>query len=146
MSESTGVLTGYAPIHGICPESGRPVDFLLSLEFARQVQRHQPYWKMMAIGSLEHVLTHPTSLYKGLEREGFEDGYCYFGRPDEYHLSPTVVTPFPPGFLLGVSVNWDHRGFIILDWEKRRVDDAGELMGADKDFGGPKCIPNSRNS
>jgi hypothetical protein len=142
MSESTQVLAGYCPITGICPESWERRTFLLSLEFARQVQRHHPYWKFMAIGSLAEVLTTPTSLYKGLAREGFEDGYCYFGVPSVYYRSRGIETDFPTGFVLGVSVNWDQRGFIILDWEKRRVDDSGKPLGADKDFGGPKCIPN----
>jgi hypothetical protein len=142
MLESTGVLAGYAPIPGICPETGNPLDFLLSVEFARKVKSHQPYWKFMATGSLTEVLTHPTLLYKGLEREGFEDGYCYFGRPSTFHRARGIETGFPPNNLLGVFVNWDRRGFIILDWEKRRVDTDGTPIGADKDFGGPKCIPN----
>lgn len=146
MAETTQVLTGYAPIPGICPESGKPATFLLSLEFARQVQRHQPYWKFRAIEGLAKVLAAPTHIYKGLEREGFEDGYCYFGKPDSFHRSPTIELGFPPEYLLGVSVNWDHRGFIILDWEKRRVDGDGYPIGADKDFGGPKCKQNLNNS
>ena len=141
MSKSVGILAGYAPIPGICPQTGEPRDFLLSLEFARQVQRHQPYWKFRALESLEEVSTHPTSLYKGLEREGYEDGYCFFGTPSAYHRSPKVETGFPKGFALGVSVNWDNRGFIILDWEKRLVDESATPLGADKDFGGPLCIP-----
>jgi len=141
MSEPTTVLAGYAPVAGICPETGKPVEFLLSLEFARRVRENQPYWKFMAIQTLGRVLSRPSHLYKGLERDGFEDGYCYFGTPDVYHRSRGIETDFPKGFILGVSVNWDRRGFIILDWEKRRVDGNGAPLGADKDFGGPKCIP-----
>jgi len=141
MGDISRVLAGYAPIAGVCPESGNPVEFLLCVEFARQVQRHQPYWKFKAIGALSKILSNPLRVYKGLSREGFDDGYCYFGRPDSYHRSPTIETGFPTGYLLGVSVHWDTRGFVILDWEKRRVDADGNPIGADKDFGGPKCIP-----
>lgn len=140
MAEPQQATRGYTDLNGVCPESGKPTTFRLSLEFAKQVQRHQPYWKFMALGDLEHVLSNPTSLYKDLQRDGFNDAYCYFGRPKHLKRSPTIETPFPPDQLLAVYVAWDDRGLIILDWEKRDADPSNPAkpLDGEKDFGGAK--------
>lgn len=128
---------GYTPIEGNCPKTGNPTTFLLSTDKFTSIQRYEPYWKVMAVGSLESVLRDPLARLKDLKRDGFQDAYCVTGKPATYHRSQTVCVPFPPNFLLCVIVAWDKRGWLILDWEQRKEDSAspGVPVNSTSDFG-----------
>ncbi len=145
-SNPQAVPRGYAPFGGNCPKTGKPTTFLLSVDKFKSVQRHQPYWKIRAVESLESVLRAPLARLKDLKRDGFQDAYCVTGKPATYHKSNTVCVPFPPGFLLCVIVAWDSRGWLILDWEQRKEDSAlpGVPVNGHTDFGEIIWTANSR--
>jgi len=71
--------------------------------------------------AVKFVLENPLRIFKGV-RDYETGGYCYVGRPPEWHIREKVVVPFPKRLVYAVYVNpnmrlYEHRA------EKAAADD-----------------------
>jgi hypothetical protein len=71
---------------------------------------------------LVEILSLPTVIFEGLNRDDYEGGYCYSGRASKKMISATIEAPPPPAMVAAVYVAPVHGNNIILDWEWRRED------------------------
>jgi hypothetical protein len=80
--------------------------------------------KLLEVFSIEPVLKNPLAIFAGLEREEFEDGFCYCGIPAEKYVTENTTVPPPPGMVFLIFVN---KEFAIFEfrWEKMYADNFG---------------------
>jgi hypothetical protein len=54
--------------------------------------------------AVKYVLDNPDRIFWGI-REYNEGGWCYVGRPEEWHIKQTVIVPFPKSRVFAVYIN-----------------------------------------
>jgi hypothetical protein len=114
-------------INGKNPVSFETCQFFVSVKYVRDLQAYSKSSDVIAdMFNIEPVLQDPTSLFEGLNRTEFDDGYCYCGVPErKYKFGQTgaiIDLPFPPGFVFVVFVNIQPDGLTITGWENRKCD------------------------
>lgn len=87
--------------------------------FAERIAIDGPTWKYHALLDVPGVLFEPRCIFRGLEREGTEEFYCYVARPRRRKRQDGREEPTPPDRALFVFVS--KRG-TILKWRWERVD------------------------
>jgi hypothetical protein len=115
---------GWIHFTGKKPDGGDGQEFRLP-------SRHVLHWrtkgherKLFEVFSIEPVLQSPLAIFEGLEREEFEDGFCYCGIPDKKQVTENSTVPPPPGMVFLIFVN---KEFAIFEfrWEKMCAEDFG---------------------
>lgn len=134
---------GYLQVNGVTPDTRESCVFIVAQKKVDDLQRSGPSSKFHDMVLLPETLLAPCAIFKGLKREGLTDPYCYSKSPSRRLKDSRIELPSPPGFVFTVAVNKDHRGFVILDWEMRRVDpsNGGHPLNWQTDFG-EKLWPN----
>jgi hypothetical protein len=76
------------------------------------------YYRLLLV---EEVLSDPSVVFEGWEREGQDEGLCYVARPKRDFRSDCIEVPAPPGMVFLVFVT---SGGKISEWrwEKSDVD------------------------
>ena len=115
---------GFVTMDGICPITRELRSFHLSQNFTMELKRNGPEWKFLDAISIPSVISSPSAIFKDLNREEYDDAYCYSGVPPHSHKlttsgTGTIAVPFPKGFVLLVYVYTNRNGFVIFDWDKR---------------------------
>lgn len=122
----------------MAPDTREPCLFIIAQEKVDNLQRYGPSSKFFDLELLPQTLGKPDAIFKGLNREGLTDPYCYSKSPSQRRKSSQIMLPPPPGLVFVVSINRDHRGYVILDWEMRKIDpgQGGHPLNWQTDFGG----------
>ena len=128
---------GYLPVSGAAPDGEGTWEFLVSKEMLERLQRYGPKPKFYDASLIPEILTSPSAVFQGLNREGYEDAHCYSGIPAHRKISSSIEAPPPPGMTFLVYVHTDHRGHLVLDWEWRPVHPGqkGFPVNYESDFG-----------
>jgi hypothetical protein len=113
---------GYLSITGRSPDGDGTESFIIAKAKVENLQRWGPTHKYLELYLVQETLESPDVILAGLNREGLSDSYCYSKVPAARKLSERIEVPFPPDMVFLVFVNRDHRGLVILDWEKRKAD------------------------
>jgi hypothetical protein len=113
---------GYLPIVGVSPDGVGEATFIIAKQKVDDLQRWGPGHKFLELQLVKETLESPDVIFEGLKREDLRDSYCFSKVPAVRKLTTTIEAPFPPDLVFLVFVNRDHRGLIILDWEKRKGD------------------------
>ncbi len=89
----------------IDPENpgGPKVGVIILADYYTRLYKYSPvqYENLRAV---KWVLTHPGRIFWGV-RMYSEGGWCYVGRPDEWHIRQNVIVPFPRHLVFAVYVN-----------------------------------------
>jgi hypothetical protein len=113
---------GYLSIDGVSPDGTGNATFIIAKKKIDDLQRSGPAFKFLELHIVKATLETPDAIFQDLKREDLRDSYCYSKVPAVRKLSSTIEAPFPPDLVFLVFVNRDHRGLVILDWEKRKAD------------------------
>jgi hypothetical protein len=110
---------GYKALSGRKPSGSGYCDFLVGIKHLDHLQRYGPSWKFYNLHILSEILSGPTVIFEGLNRDDCERGFCYSGLASKRMQSIDITLPPPPNMVAVVFVLPDHRGNIVLDWEWR---------------------------
>jgi hypothetical protein len=127
---------GYLSIDGISTDGASKETFIIAKQKIDDLQKWGPQTKFYELEQVKETLGSPDAIFSGLKREDFRDSHCFSKVPATRKLKSRIEVPFPPDLVFLVFVNRDHRGCVILDWEKRRVDPdhPGFPLGWQEDF------------
>jgi hypothetical protein len=117
-------------------ESACRGQFVLSKAAINAVEEYGLAWKYHNAELVHDVLQTPLSVWRGLSRDNFENGFCYAGRP-EYSLDEEGEEIAMPGDRLFLAfVKCHHNSLVVFDWEFRRceTDDCNIPINAATDF------------
>ena len=115
-------------------------EFDLSARALEEIAAIGLRWKFFNVDLIPDVLQDPCSLFRGLRRPNFENGFCYAGRP-AYSLSDEdKQIAFPDNRLFVVFVRHVDHSLVVLDWEFREcdADDINIPINANIDF--EECV------
>lgn len=104
----------FAFLTGRCPESDGECKFKISTE--KILWSHSgrgPAHLFYNLNNVPFAISNPCAIFKGLEREGHENSYCYAARPARRFISDTESVPVQDGFTFLVFVN---SSLEIFDW------------------------------
>ncbi len=94
----------------------------MNREDLEKLQMAGPTQKFFDARLIEQVLISPDVIFKGLKREGFEDGYCYSKVPSCRWVGgigeDPIKIPPPPDVVMLVFIKPD-KGRLVFDWELR---------------------------
>jgi hypothetical protein len=109
---------------GRCPKSGKNCEFKISTEKINWLHKHGPDDKFYNIRNLPFAVNNPNAIFKGLDREGHENSYCYVASPTRRFVDDTISKPVNDEwvFLVFVSQNLE-----IFDWRFERSGTDGKL-------------------
>jgi len=98
------------------PEVDRVFRFMVDGEYYDHVEEHGPAWKFAVAVQLREVISNPTVIFCGLNRENFHDAFCYCGAiaGDDSLLTGRLFAAF--------AVYDEDNGFFFFDWEIRVED------------------------
>jgi hypothetical protein len=113
---------GYYSVKGLCPDGRGTCEFCVSINYVEHLQRIGPTWRFWNLHIIPEILGNPVAIFKGLQRDDFEDGFCYSGKPSKRMLDSRVEAPLKPDTVAVVFVHQESRGTIVLDWEWRVQD------------------------
>lgn len=97
-------------------------------------------WKYYNAELIQEILQEPCSIFKGLKRPNFENGFCYAGRGTYSLDDDGSEVAFPDNRLFVVFVGYVEHSLIVLDWEFRECDpdDINIPINATRDF--EECV------
>ena len=86
--------------------------------FVYHLFENGPERKYFDVDAVPDVLRQPTSIHQGLNREEFEESYCYIGKPKTRWNGHFDEKP-PPGKIFAVYVIFrgDKDDLAVFDWE-----------------------------
>lgn len=89
---------------------------------------------------IPHVLSEPTAIFKGWNREGFENALCYVGVPRSRLIADNIEAPAPSGMVFLVYVTADGA---IVNWEWTKADETDQTLPAhySERFGSTVLLP-----
>lgn len=107
----------FAIERGKHPESGNECDFKISTEKILWRHKYGPTDVFYNLRNVPFALTNPTAIFKGLERIGHENSYCYVAKVMRRFVSDSDSEPVEDDwiFLVFVTANLE-----IFDWRFER--------------------------
>lgn len=90
--------------------------------------RYGPASKFFETFSIPPTLKKPSAIFRGLEREELENGYCYAGVPQFRRVEDKSIPP-PDGMVFAVYVN---SLFQVFEWRWEKMEPTE--WGHPKDF------------
>jgi hypothetical protein len=105
---------------------GEEVEFFVSASNLDKIEADGPTWKLADAVHVRAVIKNPDAIFEGLQREEYEDGFCYSFKPPQ---SPAGMV-----FLIFIMMNM---GYVVFDWEWRPEDkiNSGHPEKWDTNFG-----------
>lgn len=97
-----------------CPH-GPPVRAIIPRAL---INRHYPSVSFENLRCVRHILEHPERIFAGT-REHQSGGWCYVGRPAEWHIREGVVAPFPDHLVFAVYLNPQ---MLVYNWRAEEAD------------------------
>src|SRR5260370_36230411 len=104
---------GYFTESGLHPSGTGTIDFHIPLDRVRHFQRYGPKHKFFECLSISATLKDPLTIFRGLEREEQESGYCYAGVPGLHFIEHNITASPPPGMIFTVYANAE---FCVFEW------------------------------
>jgi hypothetical protein len=110
---------GYFVEQGLDPSGVGSREFKISQSHVRHFMINGPASKFFESLSIPSTLQNPSAIFRGLEREEQEDGYCYAGAPESRYLENNITAPAPKGMIFTIYVN---ALFQVFEWRWEHVD------------------------
>ena len=106
------------------PESRQECEFKISTEKISWLHKYGPDDKFYNLQNVPNALNHPNAIWKGLEREGHENSYCYVAKVARRFVSDTASKPVGDDwvFVVFVSLNLE-----VFDWRFEKVGGNGKF-------------------
>lgn len=109
---------GYWELQGVAPSGSGNVVFRFSVSQIDHFKTSGNGEKFFEVQSAIQVLNDPTAIYLGLNRDGYEEGLCYIGKPRRFGDGTSY--PGPPGMVFAVYATKD---FKVFEWRWERADE-----------------------
>ncbi len=104
------------PIFGVsCDGDGRE-EFIIDEGLHDFLHQNGPEWKYRDSGLIPDVLREPTSIFRGLRRQGFDEALCYCGKPRYRWVGDERRTATPPGMIFAVYILPEQDRLLVVDW------------------------------
>jgi hypothetical protein len=83
------------------------------------LNKHGPTDVFYNLKNVPFAVSHPSAIFKGLEREGHENSYCYVAKPHRRFLNETESAPVGEEwvFVVFVTANLE-----IVKWRFEKAD------------------------
>ena len=97
--------------------TGDELDFWIKNELIEAARKHEiRYFNALLI---PETLKNPIAIFKGLERDNHEDGWCYCGKPSKrrQHWDETTTVPFPDGKIFLVFAD---KNRFVFNWRMEK--------------------------
>jgi hypothetical protein len=109
----------FAVVTGKCPESSGECEFKISTSKIRWLNTHGPTDVFYSLKNVPFTMSEPCAIFKGLEREGQENSYCYVAKPNRRFRGEdqSVAVGEEWVFLVFLSSNLE-----IFNWRFERAD------------------------
>jgi hypothetical protein len=116
---SSSPASGFFTEAGLDPSGTGSSDFYISQAKMRHLLKYGPAPKFFEGLSIPQVLKNPAVIFRGLEREHQEGGFCYAGIPPHHYLDHNITVPPPPGFTFLIFADSNLR---IFEWRWEKSD------------------------
>jgi hypothetical protein len=110
---------GYFTEVGLHPCGSSTTEFHIPKDRMRHFLRFGPKHKFFESLSIPAVLKDPLTIFRGLEREQQETGYCYAGVPEFQFKEHNITASPPPGLIFTVYANAE---FCVFEWRWEVID------------------------
>jgi hypothetical protein len=117
-------LPGFIVVRGVCPTQKGLCNFIISQSRLRNFAKYGPAHKFFEALSIRYVLENPSVIFRGLERQGQEGGYCYCGVPPQWRVNENTTVPFPRGMTFAVFTTSKLQ---IFEWGLEKAKDGWSL-------------------
>jgi hypothetical protein len=103
---------------GVTPYNDGEEEFLVETAHVDSLRARRLDAKYHDAVLLGDVLSQPTSIFRGLRRPGYQEGYCYCGKPPRRFDANGVIAS-PPGkvFAAYVILLPAKQSFVVFDWD-----------------------------
>src|SRR5262245_14537605 len=107
------------------PVNGGECEFRISADLIMRKNKYGPDDVFYNLRNVPFAVNHPQAIFKGLDRDGHENSYCYAACPCRRFVSDNNSLPVEDGFVFLVFVTAD---FDIFDWRFEKTDDIDKQL------------------
>src|SRR5260221_13072900 len=115
----------FAVQRGKCPESDADCEFRISTQKILWCHKSAPEHVFYNLRNVPFAVNNPHAIFKGLEREGHENSYCYVARPERRFVSDTESVPVDDGWVFVLFIT---SALEIFSWRFEKSDQNNNML------------------
>ncbi len=105
-------------VQGLAPDGRGTEEFSIDADHREWLRANGPEWKYYDAGMIPELLRNPTSIFRGLKRQGFAQALCYCGKPATIWVDDQVDAQAPAGMVfVAYIVRRPGDVWLVWDWD-----------------------------